>query len=254
MCIYCGTKKYRKIYENHYGSIPKDEDGRTYDIHHLDGDHSNNNPKNLKAVSIKEHYDIHYNNGDFASCIKIGLRINKSVEEISQLSTLHNLKRVKNGTHPWLGGKYVKDQIINGTHPFLKRSDGTSLGKEIQQRRVKDGTHQWIGDGTFQKNVQIKRVKDGTHNFLGSPYTKKMYEDGTHPFIGGEVQKKSNQQRLKNGTHHLLGGNHQKNQLANGTHPSQVKWTCEICNKSGSGSANYKRWHGDKCKNIKIKN
>ena len=36
-----GVKKpridYRKIYEAHYGPIPKDSDGKTYEIHHLDG-------------------------------------------------------------------------------------------------------------------------------------------------------------------------------------------------------------------------
>ena len=44
MCIYCGTDKYRKIYEQHHGPIPIDESGRTYDIHHIDGNHFNNDP------------------------------------------------------------------------------------------------------------------------------------------------------------------------------------------------------------------
>jgi len=28
-------KFYRKIYEQHYGPIPVDSDGRTYEIHHI---------------------------------------------------------------------------------------------------------------------------------------------------------------------------------------------------------------------------
>ncbi len=28
---------YRKLWEINYGEIPKDEFGRTYEIHHLDG-------------------------------------------------------------------------------------------------------------------------------------------------------------------------------------------------------------------------
>ena len=68
MCIYCGTEKYREIYKNHYGPIPIDTTGRRYDIHHIDNNHSNNNPKNLKAVSLQEHYDIHYGQGDFVAC------------------------------------------------------------------------------------------------------------------------------------------------------------------------------------------
>ena len=64
MCIYCGTNKYRKIYESHNGPIPKEDNGRSYEIHHIDGNHFNNDPSNLKAVSIQEHYDIHYSQGD----------------------------------------------------------------------------------------------------------------------------------------------------------------------------------------------
>lgn len=52
MCMYCGTNKYRKIYVNHFGPIPKDITGRSYEIHHIDGNHLNNDPNNLKAVSI----------------------------------------------------------------------------------------------------------------------------------------------------------------------------------------------------------
>jgi hypothetical protein len=33
---------YRKIYEQNYGHIPKDSAGRTYEIHHIDGNHKNN--------------------------------------------------------------------------------------------------------------------------------------------------------------------------------------------------------------------
>jgi len=59
MTIY-NTTNYRKIYEQYYGPIPRDEQGRSYEIHHIDGNHSNNDPTNLKCVSIQEHYDIHY--------------------------------------------------------------------------------------------------------------------------------------------------------------------------------------------------
>lgn len=53
------TNIYRKIYESHYGPIPIDETGRTYEIHHIDGNSENNDISNLKCVSIQEHYNIH---------------------------------------------------------------------------------------------------------------------------------------------------------------------------------------------------
>ena len=40
----------------------------------------------------------------------------------SEKSTAYNLSRVKDGTHPFLGGKYVKEtnkkMLADGTHPF----------------------------------------------------------------------------------------------------------------------------------------
>ena len=54
------SRIYRKIYEDHYGPIPKEENGRSYEIHHLDGNSNNNDPKNLIAVTLQEHYNIHY--------------------------------------------------------------------------------------------------------------------------------------------------------------------------------------------------
>ena len=55
MCKFCGTANYRKIYENHYGAIGTDENGRTLDVHHIDGDHENNAPENLKALCQRCH-------------------------------------------------------------------------------------------------------------------------------------------------------------------------------------------------------
>lgn len=248
MCIYCGTNKYRKIYENHHGKIPLDDNGRTYEIHHVDGNHDNNSSDNLVALTINEHYDIHHKNGDYYACIAIGKRMNKTKEELSKLATDENLKRVQNGTHPWLGGNEVNKRVKNGTHHLLKRPDGSSIGKETQQRLVDNGTHHWIGDGSFQRGVQKRLVENGTHNFIGSPYAKEMYNNGTHPFLGGYIQRESNKRRLTDGTHHLLGGKYQRNQIKEGKHPSQIFWKCEYCLKEGHGSSNYKRWHGINCK------
>jgi hypothetical protein len=66
---------YRKIYEDHYGEILKDELGRTYDIHHIDGNRSNNDISNLKAVSIKQHWEIHSMQGDHDAANLIAERL-----------------------------------------------------------------------------------------------------------------------------------------------------------------------------------
>jgi hypothetical protein len=50
---------YRKIWEQANGTIPTDELGRSYEIHHIDGNRKNNCLSNLMCVSLEEHYDIH---------------------------------------------------------------------------------------------------------------------------------------------------------------------------------------------------
>lgn len=77
------TKIHRKIYIKHFGEIPEG-----FDIHHIDGNHSNNNPSNLKAVSLKEHYDIHFSQGDYAAALRIAQRMGLSKEEKSKLASL----------------------------------------------------------------------------------------------------------------------------------------------------------------------
>lgn len=102
---------YRKIYEQHYGKIPKDNDGRTYEIHHIDGDHNNNSPENLKAVSIKEHYEIHFSQGDWGACLIMADRMNLTPEEKSKLAKLGNHQKITNGTHNFIGGDIQRKSI-----------------------------------------------------------------------------------------------------------------------------------------------
>lgn len=143
MCIYCGTTKYRKIYENHFGKIPTDLTGRVYDIHHVDGDHSNNHFSNLIAVTIAEHYQIHYDQGDFGACFMMSKRMNISPEDLSLLAKLNFDKRIKDGTHPFVTG--------------------------LQQNRIKNGTHNLVGD----KNPAHKMVANGTHPWQSKEHAEK---------------------------------------------------------------------------------
>ncbi len=94
MCIYCTTNNYRKIYEHHNGPIPVDEDGRTYEIHHIDGNRANNDPSNLLCVSIREHYDIHFSQGDLGACWAIASRMRLSPEHISELARQQNKQQI----------------------------------------------------------------------------------------------------------------------------------------------------------------
>ena len=178
MCIYCGTTKYRKIYENHIGPIPKDVTGRTYDIHHLDGDRTNNGPSNLAALSIQEHYDIHYRQSDFGACLLIGRKMTMPAEILSELNRARNLQQVINGTHPWQtrpdGTNVQTDRVTKGTHPWQTRPDGSNHNID----RVLNKTHNLLKREDGSSVSKTKTLIPGYVN----PISRKP--DGTSPFAG----------------------------------------------------------------------
>lgn len=69
------SNKTRKIWIQEFGPIPKDEFGFSYEIHHKDGIHANNDINNLQMVTIHEHLEIHLKQGDWGAAALIGKRI-----------------------------------------------------------------------------------------------------------------------------------------------------------------------------------
>jgi hypothetical protein len=152
---------YRKIYEAHHGPIPKDDQGRSYEIHHIDNNHNNNSIHNLKLVTIDEHYAIHKAQGDYVSAFMIAQRMKLSPEELSDIAsksvTLTNQRRIEAGTHNFQDSKAARQRNI---------------------KRVNDGTHNLLGDA----NPSTVLAKAGKHHFQLNNPTHKKIESGTHPF------------------------------------------------------------------------
>ncbi len=71
-------RNYRRVWIKANGPIPRDSNGRAYEIHHINGNHSDNRLENLQLVTIEEHYDIHKRQGDWYACIKIAKRFEPS--------------------------------------------------------------------------------------------------------------------------------------------------------------------------------
>jgi len=135
---------YRRIYEQYYGSIPRDENNRPFDIHHKDGDRTNDDISNLEALSLPDHYDRHWTQGDIGAALAIAQRMKKTHNELSYLARQHALKRVKEGTNPFQrrpdGTSMASDQVVKGINPFQRRSDGSSLSSD----RVAKGNHPFL--------------------------------------------------------------------------------------------------------------
>ena len=182
-------------------------------------------PENHLRVPAKAHYVIHHlmwkafpKNHDMAKAFhmltcrlheKVTSRVFVSLRKIySQITRENNLKRVIEGTHPWLNGE---------------------TSRNTQIRKLKDGTHLFLNH-EFQSQNSLRRVANGTHNFLGGEIVKAKVKDGTHLFLNHEFQSQNSLRRV-----------------ANGTHPSQIKKSCPHCKKEVD-VCNYSRYHGDKCK------
>lgn len=84
----------------------------------------------------------------------------------------------------------------------------SEIAIKIANKRVKDGTNPFCG-GNLQRKTNKKRINDGTHLFVNSSFQKEMNKRA-----GGRGGK----QAIKNGTHNFLGGDIQIRLVESGKH------------------------------------
>jgi hypothetical protein len=131
-------QNYRAIWKKHFGEIPVDENGQTYEIHHIDRNRNNNSIENLMCISKEEHIKIHFEAGEFAAAYAI-LKRKKGVSkkdfsgwnhsDLTKKKISESLKGSKNPMY----GKKRPDRVGNG---FWK---GKKQPKEmVEKRRLKN--------------------------------------------------------------------------------------------------------------------
>ena len=142
-------KTYREVWEDHYGEIPKEPNGRSYHIHHINGDHDDNRIENLVAVTGSEHTKIH---------IQEKMANGTHHFQSSEFQSAVNNKKVKNGTHPFVGGTIQRmiahatneKRLANGTHHFLDHNHqkkaaarATRLVISMDDQKVTSWNNKW---------------------------------------------------------------------------------------------------------------
>ena len=150
---------YRKIYEKANGPIPRDTNGRSYDIHHIDGNRKNNELSNLKCVSLQEHFDIHYSQGDWAACSAIAIRMKMDHNEISRLVKLDCLKRIESGTHHFQKTGPNHHSYNHSIHKFENIYTGESFEGTIAEFMNKTSINSKHAYGLIRQDSKVQTVR-----------------------------------------------------------------------------------------------
>jgi len=165
---------YRKLWEIANNTvIPKG-----YHIHHIDGNHSNNNLNNLMCVSPEEHYNIHLLRGDIVALN------DKFIQGASQAGKLGGKK-----SKPRWEDEDKKEKLSCG----LKKYYDENGGSKLKGRHISDVHKEKISIATKGKNnpmygkthtdevkkklSDIGKTKVGKlNNFYGKKHTEKTKE------------------------------------------------------------------------------
>jgi hypothetical protein len=132
---------YRRVWEKHNGPIPRDEKGRSFEIHHINGNREDNRIENLICISVEEHYKIHLEQGDFGAAFRIAQRMEIDPEIKSNLMSQANKIRLEKGDHPFL------------------RADVRAKAQERLVKKIQDKTQGFQNKEVIQKAVLAKKQK-----------------------------------------------------------------------------------------------
>jgi len=163
---------YRDIYVQHYGQIPLDEEGRTFEIHHRDGNRANNTPANLQCLSLADHYDLHFQQNDFYACLLMAERMSISPEEKSRLAKLGRAK-VTTVEHCRKGG--LKAAINIKKYGWSKEA----VAKRVKTRKLNNSYNTDMSKchtkEALDKRTKTRATKGVKQNMTGTQTSKAIF-------------------------------------------------------------------------------
>ena len=214
------SNRQAKIWKKHYGAIPVDADGRSYDIHHIDGNSDNNNIANLVALPIKEHYNVHVAQGDYGAAMMIARRMDVKPEDISNTARQQMKARVEQGIHNFQ---------IKG-YATVKDKNGTTLKVKIDDPRIASGELVGVNHGYV---VAVDQVGN----------TVRVLKDDVR--LATKELIPVNKGRKHKVVHNNRGHNKGKSWEQQSKEVPDKK--CKYCDFVGRGS-HVSRYHNERCK------
>ena len=180
---------YRKIWEKINGTIPIDELGRSYEIHHIDGNRKNNNIENLICISIQDHYDIHKNKGEDGAAWLIGQKMKLTNEEIEEnrLNLSNKCKKPVIDNISSIVYESSKDaaKILNISGALIVYKIKKGLFSKITKKDYKELSKKNPIQPQYEKqkggDSQKKRIKKVSTNVVYSSVTEAAKSLGLQP-------------------------------------------------------------------------
>lgn len=161
-------KNYRKIWESYNGPIPIDEYGRTFEIHHIDGNRQNNDIQNLLCLSIEDHFKIHYEQEDHSACFKIAERLMLSSEERSSLQSKLMKKQWEDDKFRTKMIAIHKQRFANMSAEEKKRYGDSSRGLKRDPVAYKIGAAKRLSDPDFTN--KLSKACKGKRKIIECPH------------------------------------------------------------------------------------
>jgi hypothetical protein len=146
------SRKHINVWKKYNGKIPKDDNGRSFEIHHIDGNPLNNEIENLKCVSIEEHYKIHLEQEDYGGAFLIARRMKISPEEISELARKQSFKQLEKGIHNFQNNKN-RNLYVNKGYVVARNTETDEIVR-IKKEDF-DNNEIYVGANTNRKMKSI---------------------------------------------------------------------------------------------------
>ena len=180
---------YRRIYAEANNISLKDMKG--YDVHHIDGNHNNNDPKNLQLLTPKEHAKIHQH--QFVEWARTGAKLgNKAfikrlkengptVKELQYKKI--RIKNCKKGLHNVphseetknLISKQKKEWHKDNKHPLLGKTTYVIVDNKGKEHTISENAKRWCEDRNISlSNLRFRKKTKG--------YTLLKYYDNNKIF------------------------------------------------------------------------